>query len=52
MNGHALEDRDKHAGDGEAHDEVGRPQEDAAELDNGKDAVLEEDTDGPLLSDV
>lgn len=43
MNGYALEDGDEDAGDGEADDKAHAPNEDAAELDDGEDAVLEED---------
>lgn len=46
VNGYALEDRDEDAGDGEAYDKVESPEENAAELDNGEDAVLEEDAGG------
>ncbi|CAD6593928.1 MAG: hypothetical protein ASARMPREDX12_007829 [Alectoria sarmentosa] len=43
MDRYALEDGNENAGDGEADDEVVAPEEDAAELDDGEDAVLEED---------
>ena len=52
MNGYALEDGDENAGDGEANDKVVAPKEDAAELDDGEDAVLEEDATFSYWSDM
>lgn len=52
MDWYALEDGNENAGDGEADDEVVAPEEDAAELDDGEDAVLEEDTAVSFLSDM
>lgn len=43
MNRYALKDGDEDAGNGEADDKVVAPKEDAAVLDNGENAVLEED---------
>lgn len=52
MNGYALEDGHENAGNGEANDKVVAPKEDAAELDDGEDAVLEEDATFPYWSDM
>ena len=52
MNGYALEDGDEDAGDGEANDKVVAPKEDAAELHDGEDAVLEEDATFSYWSDL
>lgn len=52
MNRYALEYGDEDAGDGEAYDEMVTPEEDAAELDDGEDAVLEEDTAASYASDM
>lgn len=41
VNGYALEDGNEDAGDGEADDKVVAIEEDAAELEDGEDAVLE-----------
>ena len=51
MNGYALEDGDENAGNREANDKVVAPKEDAAELDDGEDAVYEEDAIVSYLSD-
>lgn len=52
MNGYALEDGDERAGDGEAEYKVVAPEEDAAELHDGEDSVLEEDTAVASLLDM
>lgn len=52
MNRYALKDGDEYAGRGQADDKVVAPKEDAAELDNGKNAVLEEDAKNSSSSDV
>ena len=52
MNRYALKDGDKYAGNGKADDKVVAPKEDAAELDNGKNAVLEEDAKNSSSLDV
>ena len=51
VNGYALEDGDEDAGDGEADNKMITPKEDATELDDGEDAVLEEDSTISNLSD-
>ena len=43
MNWYALEYGDENVGNGETDDKMVAPQKDAAELDDGEDAVLEED---------
>ena len=42
MDWYALEDGDENVGDGETDNKMVAPQEDAAELNAGEDAVLEE----------
>ena len=48
VNGNALENRDEGACDGEADDEMVTPEEDAPELEDRKDAVLEKDAAVPF----
>ena len=43
MNWYALEDGDENVGDGETDNKMVATQENAAELNDGEDAVLEED---------
>ena len=42
MNWYALEDADENVGNGETDNKMVAPQQNAAELDDGEDAVLEE----------
>ena len=52
MNGYALEDGDENAGNRETDNKMVAPQEYAAELDDGEDAVLEEDATVLYWSDT
>ena len=52
MNWYALEDGYEKNSDGETDDEVIAPDEDAAELDDGEDAIQEEDATRSYSSDV
>ena len=52
MNGYTLEDGEEDDGDSQADDKVVAPFEDAAELHNGEDTVLEEDAAAQCWSDM
>lgn len=52
MDWYTLEDRNEDADDGEAYDIVVTPEEDAAKLDDGENAVLEQYAAEACLSDI
>ena len=52
MNWYALEDGDENVCNSETDNKMVAPQEDAAELDDGEDAVLEEDATDLNSSDI
>lgn len=52
MNRYALKDGDEYARSGEADDKAVAPKEDTAELNDWKDAVLEEDARKLSSSDI
>lgn len=52
MNWYALEDDDEDVSNGETDNKMVAPQQDAAELDDGEDAILEEYTTDLNSSDI